>query len=193
MNKPDRRIERTRRLLETALIELLQEHPFEQISVQDITDYANVGRTTFYLHYKDKDDVLDSVIRSMIEDTDALLPPLTLDAVTQGQVAIGVAAFRHVANNQKFYMAMLGKNGPAFIAARTRNRVAGIIAERLKLLAAPNGTRIPIDVMAQHMAGSMIAMMGWWLETGMTQSPEEMAAMYQQLNVPCIGEGLMSK
>ena len=68
MTKTDRRVERTRELLQKALIELIREQSYEAITIQDIVDRANVGRTTFYLHYTSKDDLFmgchEAIVRS---------------------------------------------------------------------------------------------------------------------------------
>ena len=57
-NKTDRRIQRTRQALRTALLELTKEKAYDSISIEEITERADVGRATFYLHYKDKEDLL---------------------------------------------------------------------------------------------------------------------------------------
>jgi AcrR family transcriptional regulator len=56
--KTDRRVQRTRELLQKALIELISERGYDAITIQDIVDHANVGRTTFYLHYNSQDVAL---------------------------------------------------------------------------------------------------------------------------------------
>src|SRR3989337_4369074 len=57
-NRPDRRIQRTRQALRRTLMELIKEKGYDSISVEEITQRANLGRATFYLHYKDKEDLL---------------------------------------------------------------------------------------------------------------------------------------
>ncbi len=64
---PDRRTQRTRQALSHALIALIQEKRYDAITVQDICDRANVGRSTFYAHYQDKDDLLASNFQQMME------------------------------------------------------------------------------------------------------------------------------
>ncbi len=56
MAKIDRRVQRTRELLQKALIELIGERKYDALTIEDIAHRANVGRTTFYLHYRSKDD-----------------------------------------------------------------------------------------------------------------------------------------
>jgi AcrR family transcriptional regulator len=60
MALPDRRVQRTRELLQRALIDLISQGAYDSITIQEIVDRANVGRTTFYLHYTSKDDLLIS-------------------------------------------------------------------------------------------------------------------------------------
>ena len=65
--KPDRRVQRTRDALGDALIDLMQERPFESITVQDILDRAGVGRSTFYTHFRDKNDLFLSDVEDFLE------------------------------------------------------------------------------------------------------------------------------
>ena len=69
-NKTDRRIQRTRQSLRNALLELIKEKGFDAISTEEITERANVGRATFYLHYKDKEDLLLEEFSEMARDFD---------------------------------------------------------------------------------------------------------------------------
>ena len=66
--KVDRRIQRTRQLLDNALIELILEKEYDKITVQNIIDQANVGRSTFYAHYLDKDDLLEKSMERTMEE-----------------------------------------------------------------------------------------------------------------------------
>src|SRR5579864_8800243 len=65
--KPDRRIRRTCERLGSALVSLIQEKPIDQVTVQEVLDRASVGRSTFYLHFRDKDDLLLSQLEVFLE------------------------------------------------------------------------------------------------------------------------------
>ena len=65
--KPDRRIRRTCERLGSALVALIQERPIDDVTVQDVLDRASVGRSTFYLHFRDKDDLLLSQLEKFLE------------------------------------------------------------------------------------------------------------------------------
>src|SRR5215217_9115898 len=62
----DRRVQRTKSSLHNALIGLAREKPYPSIAVKEILDRANVGRSTFYMHFRDKDDLLESGIREIL-------------------------------------------------------------------------------------------------------------------------------
>ncbi|MEM7348052.1 MAG: TetR/AcrR family transcriptional regulator [Chloroflexota bacterium] len=66
--KEDRRSTRTRLALHQAIIELMQEKQYETITIQDIIDRANVGRSTFYAHYQDKEDLVNSNVTSILDE-----------------------------------------------------------------------------------------------------------------------------
>jgi AcrR family transcriptional regulator len=88
MTKPDRRVERTRELLQTALIELIAERGYDAITIQDIVDRANVGRTTFYSHYNSKDELFMSCHEAIVREFHiGLLHPLSRRAVVAGDTA----------------------------------------------------------------------------------------------------------
>ena len=97
--RPDRRPERTRRSLRNALIALMTEKPYESITVEDIINRADVGRSTFYTHYRDKDALLmDNLagLRSILEQ-----PALAEPATRRRLVRFSLPLFRHVHDEQR--------------------------------------------------------------------------------------------
>ena len=82
-NKTDRRIQRTRQFLRTALLELIKEKGYDAISIEEITERANVGRATFYLHYKDKEDLLLEEFREMANEKVQVLAEIPFSAWLQ--------------------------------------------------------------------------------------------------------------
>ena len=172
--KVDRRIQRTRRMLQQAMIGLMAEKGYEATSIQDITDRANVARTTFYLHYSDRDELLFSSVRDMIEDL--------LSAMHPGSEGTP-ASFEHIAQHADFYRAILGEQGsPAFIS-RLREFVADAVRERmLGQLASPDKKlRVPLDFMTHYLVGAYVGVAAWWLHNDMPYSTAEMAQMASDL------------
>src|SRR5688572_15174255 len=79
-NKIDRRIQRTRQSLRTALLELIKKKGYDAISIEEITECANVGRATFYLHYKDKEDLLLEEFSEMANEKVQVLSEIPFSA-----------------------------------------------------------------------------------------------------------------
>src|SRR5271157_1819235 len=102
--KSDRRSLRTRKLLWHALIALIQEKDYAEITIQDIADRADVNRVTFYLHYRDKQDLLAQNAEMIMDDLAAKGPPLTGEAFrTDVPPQSMVMVYRYIAENAAFY------------------------------------------------------------------------------------------
>lgn len=177
--KQDRRIERTRQLLSKALMELIIERGYEGITIQDITDRANVSRTTFYLHFKDKDELL---FASMQQIYDGLMPhhekllPLHPPGNRLEDVDCGDASdFRHVAEFADFYRVMLSKQGSVTFILRVLSYLTEAITPTLEARFAGVEPQVPLGLVAAFLAGAEVGVMKWWVESGMRQTPEDMA------------------
>lgn len=181
--KIDRRVRRTRNQLGDALRELIIEKPYETITIQDITDRADVNRATFYLHYGTKDELL---VTSLTELFDELvtqigakaegLPPW--ESMVHAQVL-----FEHVDENFALYQAVLGQNGLGYVMHQILTYIATHEEQELKAYVKNAAATIPlpIPIMARHVAGSIFALASWWVENNRPYSPEEMAQMLLQL------------
>ncbi|PXX65605.1 TetR family transcriptional regulator [Nocardia tenerifensis] len=126
----DRRVRRTKSLLHRALIELMLERGYDRISVRDILHRADVGRSTFYAHFRDKDDLL------LLSSTDYLRAAVTAPRAEAGAEATALLApvhtlFQLAAANPEVYQALLGRKSGALLLRTTRQMVAEILAERL--------------------------------------------------------------
>jgi AcrR family transcriptional regulator len=183
--KVDRRIQRTRQLLRDALMTLIVERGYEAITIQDIADRANVSRTTFYLHYRDKEDLLFTSMTEMYNQLVANIPDLNRETLRRGfsQGQVDATEYEHVATFADFYRVMLGPQGsPAFIV-RVQNYLATVFQDlELKQLEDPEkGSRVPLEFIAHYIAGAEVGVMRWWLNNGMQYTPQEMAKMMDYL------------
>lgn len=183
MQKPDRRVQRTRQLLKDALMELILEKGYDAITIQDITDRANLARATFYLHYQDKEDLLVKSLEAVFEDLLSQMPPPGQWPLSDsGPIAV---AFNHTAENADLYRIILSRQGRTTIPRRIRSYMAGYAEQFIEDYLAETGTLplVPVDVLANYIAGSLLALAAWWLESGMPYTPEEMVQMYHRLVV----------
>ncbi len=185
---PDRRARRTRRQLKEALFALILEKGYDAVTIEDITDRADLGRTTFYLHYKDKEDLLIESIETIANDLIALLPPpawnVSEPPAMDGRVMDAIlVTFQHAAENAQFYRVILRGEGASKanrrIHAIIRQKATELVGERVK-----DGTlrpRLPLEVFANYLAGSLMAFITWWLEEETPYPPEQMAEMFRML------------
>jgi AcrR family transcriptional regulator len=186
--KPDRRIQRTRQLLRDALLALIAEKGYHNITVQDVTDRANVARTTFYLHYKDIDDLLFSSMADMYEDLFAQWhkrTPSILDSSANPQG--DVEAFQHVAQYAQFYKVMMSENGSMKFMVRVQQYLTHAMEQALRrYMPVDHEPTVPLDVLAAMLAGVEIGVMMWWIGNDMPYTPEAMARLCDRFSGPGI-------
>lgn len=168
----DRRVVRTRQLLQDALFKLILRTGYDSIRVQDITDEANLGRATFYVHYKDKEDLLLVTIESVRQE---LLERFEAESATTSLPGFR-AQFRHAAENKTFYLAVLNH-----VQGRQQIQsvMVAVVQSYLKEIA-PNSP-IPIGLVANYIVGAVLQLLDWWLVNDMPYSIEEMETMVQKL------------
>ncbi len=187
----DRRKHRTRRQLKEALLSLILEKGYDAVTVEDITARADLGRTTFYLHYRDKEELLLESIDSISEELLAQIapiPPASWNAQPTSPEAnprdpIRVV-FRHAADNAPLYLIILHGEG----ATRASRRVRAIISQKvIEVLhesvegGAPIRPQVPEEVFAGYLAGALMGMITWWLESQAPYTADEMADMFRRL------------
>lgn len=212
--REDRRVHRTRRLLREALTALILERGYDAVTVEEIAQRADVGRTTFYLHYRDKEDLLLESIDATINDLITQIAGLPLETwqataapqyvapqpvapqpVAPQQTAAAsplkspiLLVFEHAVKNYDLYRVMLRGEG----VSRAQSRIRQTIAQAAKAFfldqRANQGLHlkpgITLDFFANYFASSLMGVLTWWLEDGMPYPPEAMAEMFQRMFIP---------
>ena len=182
---PDRRVQRTRQLLQDALVSLILEKGYQKITIQDIIDRANVGRSTFYSHYRDKDDLLLRGFDELAHDLNRhMRAPETLDD-EPGHLLHSLEFFIHACDNKELYIAMADSGGDDLIFDIARQHMQDHIEYHLNQMPSI-GDEIPLPVITNFLAGSLLSMVTWWLEQSLPYSPEEMDDMFNTLTMPGI-------
>lgn len=174
--KLDRRVVRTRQLLRDALTELILEKGFDAVTVSDIAERANLGRATFYLHYRDKEELLFKSLEAVFDELVEKIEPLGSNFATSPPMV----AFQHAAENSDLYLIILSGQGSGSIYKRVREYMARIALERF-LTDIVTDTTLPRDLLANYVSGSLLSLIDWWLRNGMPESAETMALNFHSL------------
>ncbi len=174
---------RTRDLLRGALLALIQEKGYDRITVQDILDRADVGRSTFYAHYRDKDDLL----LSGFEDIRTVLDT-ERDAAERGMGKTSeflrpmLAVFQHVEGHRHFWGALTRKGGADLITRILRESVDELVREHFRSqFAGVKGDQVQLEAAMQFVAGACIALLIWWLDNDIPYSAEEIHSIFRHL------------
>lgn len=181
----DRRVQRTRKLLREAIMALILEEGYDSISIQDITEKANLGRATFYLHFKDKDDLLLDVMDQMMSDFIEQVPQLS---ATQWQLEDSKAIeklFDFAANHYDLYRILTIGSGGITASRQLQRRIAQNLETKIQTEIENTDAEplVPTHFLANHFAGSLLATIYWWLDNDLPYNVEQMAEMFQKVNL----------
>ncbi|HEY6765042.1 MAG TPA: helix-turn-helix domain-containing protein [Candidatus Sulfotelmatobacter sp.] len=194
--KPDERIRRTCERLGGALITLIQERPIDDVTVQDVLDRAAVGRSTFYLHFRDKNDLLLSQLEKFLEFMSSALSVRKEKSLRVVPVA---EMFAHIGSQKKLYRALAdsGRLNEFFDLAQ------GYFARGIerRLMESGRLANLPQRELAPRssaLAGSLLSLLRWWLDRGAKESPRAMDELFHQMvwsglqSSPSLGEKIAS-
>lgn len=175
--KSDRRVLRTRDKLGDALVALMHEKHFDEITVQEVLDRAGVGRSTFYVHYRDKHDLFLSDVEDFFEGASTALNRQNADPKRLLPVR---EFFAHVRDMRAFYAA-LGKSGKLDdVLAQARGAFARSIDDRLRT-ASPQTPSDRRSAQAHALAGSALSLLDWWVAKGMKTDPQKMDDLFHSM------------
>jgi AcrR family transcriptional regulator len=192
--RDDRRVRRTRRLLREALLALILEKGYDRVTVQDVLDRADVGRATFYAHFRDKDDLL---LSSSEELRESLRQHLAAAARGDGdrsgeglEVARGL--FEHAAGHRRLNRALVGRRAGAVVLKHAREQLATLLREHLEEVVTSRRLTptVPLEVTVQYLASALLGMLTWWLDNDTPYSAEQMGRMFLRLTRPAVAAAL---
>jgi AcrR family transcriptional regulator len=176
--KGDRRVCRTRRQLSDALVGLLLEKRFDAITVQELIDRADVGRATFYAHYRDKEDLFLSAWKRVLDR-------LVAEIEWEGPRVPVRWLFAHLAESQAFYRALVRSRKTEWLFETGRAHLSESIEGSLaRWLAGRTAPSAPVAVLANYLASEIVALLRWWLERERPHTPERMDEIFHELVVP---------
>ena len=180
----DRRISRTRGTLQHALTSLILKKGYEAITIQDICDEANVGRSTFYAHYTSKDDLKRSGFEHLRKDLasrqrEAQAAP---GEIKERSLGFSLTMFEHARDHIDLYRALVGGRGGTVSLGQIRQILSDLVRNELAAtIGKTSADIVPRELVVQYVVGAFMAVMTWWLDGGAKLPPKRIDTMFRRL------------
>jgi AcrR family transcriptional regulator len=185
----DRRAARTRKALHGALMSLILSKGYEAITVQDIIDEADVGRSTFYAHYTGKEDLLRSGFQTLRSELAAAQAAgAGTDGARDEPLGFSRAMFEHAGAYRDIFQALVGGRGSVIAVNEIRRILSEIVRNELSGVAEDEG--IPQEVRVQFIVGAFLTVLTWWLERKARPAPAQVDALFRRLVIAGIGRSI---
>jgi AcrR family transcriptional regulator len=190
MDKADRRVRRTRKSLHEALISLVLEKNYDCITVQDVLDRADVGRSTFYAHFEGKDELLLSGTHDLqITLNSALQHERTSAKRHESVVAFSRAMFDHANGYRNVYHALLHTQAWPLVRQRLQEVLEELIRRECKSeiekLKKANSD-VPVDLFVHYLTASFFAVLMWWMDRRSRLTPSQIDDVFRSLVLPTV-------
>lgn len=188
----DRRIQKTIDLLRKALLSLIAEKPYDAIVVKEILDRANVGRSTFYTHFRDKDALLISALHDLLGPVPA---PTRMPAKGNEWILwFSLPVFEHHYHHAHAWGDRIGPRGRAILHEHLRRELNRIITDAMKKdsrFASQPARQVPADLLSAYVASTFVLVLNWWLDNRMRLPPKEIHNVFRRLTLPALaGNGV---
>lgn len=176
----DRRVQRTHNALRDALISLLLERSWDDINIQTLCERADIGRSTFYLHFQNKEDLLVGGFKDL----------RTLLRAQAGADKLGASDFlrfvpgliEHVHEQRALFRAIIGRGSGHVVQKRFREMVNQLVDDELSLPV----TGWERDAGTRYVAGALLELLAWWVDAGTERSADDIESLFYQLTAPAL-------
>jgi AcrR family transcriptional regulator len=185
----DRRVERTERLLREALASLLHEKPYPEIVVKEILSRADIGRSTFYTHFRDKDELLASCIREMLPPLHAASGSTTAAKLHERILSFSGPLFEHVDGHRRAMRSPMGAESSRVMHEHLERTVAEHVEAELRAaLPVDRAGGPPLDLVARRVATTFVLVLNWWLEGDGAGTPGKADRAFRRLVEPPLAQ-----
>lgn len=184
----DRRVQRTRQLLQESLRALILEKGYDAITVQDVIDRAIVGRATFYAHFQDKEELLLSGFEQIWAHFEQFFAEA--DAPIDDPWHMSLALFQHAANHRDLYKAMAAKRGATILHTHLQRKLSALLQSHLKTQMSKRKKPFPPEILTQYIVAALMALLMWWADNDTPYTAEQMHSFFQRLVQPGV-EGIL--
>lgn len=184
----DRRVQKTRSLLHGALASLIHEKSYDALVVKEILARADVGRSTFYAHFRDKDDLLDTAIRDVLRASDRS-PPTGSTALAERVIRFSLPMLEHIERHRNASEPLADVGAQAAVHDHLQRILVDVLADDLNRARQSGRTRredVPIDLLARHLASTFLVVVDWWLGSAVPAPASRANDLYRALIVPSL-------
>lgn len=174
----DRRQQKSRQAIYDAFTSLLAKKKYNNITVQNIIDEANVGRTTFYAHFETKDDLLKSVCEELFNHIIVTAMDSThsygLYSNQDAPHSVFCHLLQHLQKNDNNILGLLSCESSDLFMQYFKNSMNELIRKQFVLKTSNTNIEIPQNFLLNHITGSFVDMVNWWIKGNMKLTPEEL-------------------
>lgn len=184
----DRRQQKTRTAIFDAFGKLLAEKSYSRITVQEIIDAANVGRTTFYAHFETKDDLLKALCEGLFGHIVSAATDRThthgLPPQGDGPESVFCHLLQHLQENDRNILGLLSCESSEIFLRYFKDSLNGLV--RAQLAERRQQLDLPQDFLVNHVAGSFVEMVLWWIKEKMRHTPVELDRYFRLVMGPIL-------
>lgn len=189
----DRRQHKTREAIFSAFAKLLSKKQYHQISVQEIIDLADVGRTTFYTHFETKDYLLKALCEDLfghILHSAMGLPREHYHYSYESKTdSVFLHLVKHLQENDRNILALLASENNEIFLKYFKTNLRTLIISQYAAKGLLNDSKLPKDYLVNHIAASFVETIDWWLAHKMQESPETITGYFLSVIEPvCSGK-----
>ena len=186
----DRRQQKTRAAIFSAFSSLLAEKSYSKITVQEIIDKANVGRTTFYAHFETKDDLLKELCEELFGHIIISAVDAThthgLYSNSNAPESVFCHLLQHLQENDKNIIALLSCESSEIFLRYFKDSLNELVKNQFVSQNRTTNINIPEDFLINHISGSFVDMALWWIKGKMKQTPAELDQYFRAVIEPIL-------
>jgi len=183
--KTDLRILRTKQSIRKAFYELIQEKGYEAITIQDIADRAMINRNTFYLHYVNKPDLLNTCMDELLGEVKevVVLCPINMSPFSISTLeTVMQAILEQISSNISFYYAMLiGENRIYQFREKMENIIKDKLNEGWNSAQGNSPLTISKELLLEYLVSSFMGIVIWWIKNDLPLPAGEVASQFSRI------------
>ena len=185
----DRRVQKTQALLHGALASLIHEKSYDAVVVKEILARANVGRSTFYAHFRDKDELLESALREVVRASETTRPVRATGPAEQ-VLRFSLPVFEHIEQYRSTADRSMDMRGQAVVHEHLGRMLVELVADDLRRagwrLAEDRRQGVPAVLLARHVASTFLLVLNWWAESDEPLPARTVNNIFRALIVPAV-------